>query len=135
MESVKEMMEAGDLVGLRRQLKEKPDLLSMKDDEGYSLLYHANNTDIAQILLDAGASPSLHTAAEKGNSHVVMLLAPLSDVNLVGTSSFLLLQNLAMATKPSSVSGEPWPDSLAQRRQCGDRTGSTGQRRLPHHPG
>ena len=128
MESVKEMMEAGDLVGLRRQLKKKPDLLSMKDDEGYSLLYHANNTDIAQILLDAGASTSLHTAAEKGNSHVVMLLAPLSDVNLVGTSSFLLLQNLAMATKPSSASGEqPWPDSLARRRHCGDRTDPPGR--------
>ena len=128
MESVKEMMEAGDLVGLRRQLKKKPDLLSMKDDEGYSLLYYANNTDIAQILLDAGASPSLHTAAQKGNSHVVLLLAPLSDVNLVGTSSFLLLQNLAMATKPSSASGEqPWPDSLARRRHCGDRTDPPGR--------
>ena len=126
---------------------------------GQTPLHVAATAEIVQILLDAGASVLEDNAGktwmdlaikrfQSGNldhneiakrkriAHdLPRRRAPLSDVNLVGISSFLLFQSLAMATKPSSVSGEPWPDSLAQRRQCGDRTGSTGHRRLPHHPG
>ena len=64
---------------------------------GRTPLHEAINVGIAQALLDAGASPSiqddfgntpLHLAASRGNSEVVMLLAPLSDVNLVGIDFF-----------------------------------------------
>ena len=79
------------------------------NNRGETPLHIAGNAKIAQILLDAGASPftkdkkgntPLHWAAYLENLDMVMLLAPLSDLSLVGTFFFLFSQNHAMATQP-----------------------------------
>ena len=68
------------------------------DKLGRTPLHGADNVGITQMLLDEGASPSiqaedgntpLHVATIRGDLEVVMLLAPLSNLNLVGTFPFL----------------------------------------------
>ena len=70
-------------------------------------MHSTDNVGIAQMLLDAGASLSipdkdgdtpLYLAVLRNNLDVVKLLAPLSDLSLVGTD-LSPLQSLAMATK------------------------------------
>ena len=74
---------------------------------GQTPLHSTDNVGIAQMLLDAGASLSipdkdgdtpLYLAVLRNNLDVVKLLAPLSDLSLVGTD-LSPLQSLAMATK------------------------------------
>ena len=89
-----------------------------QEKDGWTPLHVANNAETAQLLLDAKASLSiqdeegntpLHMAVLRDNSEVVMLLAPLSDLSLVGISPFLLfLQSLALATqgnRPQRIRG------------------------------
>ena len=67
-----------------------------QDKYGQTPLHIAGNAETVQVLLDAGASPSiqnkggdtpLHVAVRQdvARQDVVMLLAPLSDLSLVGT--------------------------------------------------
>ena len=71
--------------------------LDNQDIEGNTPLHRAagSTKGIAQLLLEAGASPSfldcngdspLHLAARKNKSDVVRALAPVTDLNLVGTN-------------------------------------------------
>ena len=77
------------------------------DNSGQTPLHMACNAENAKALIGVGFSVNaqdedgytpLHVAASRANSELVMLLALLSDLNLVCTSSFLFSQNLAMAT-------------------------------------
>jgi ankyrin repeat protein len=85
---------AGDLAKVTALLKEHPELVSSKDESGWTILHWAaieGHKDIAELLLAKGASVNaksndgrtpLHMAAEWGQKDVVeLLLANKVDVD------------------------------------------------------
>ena len=76
---------------------------------GQTPLHMACNAENAKALIRVGFSVNaqdnygktpLHLATSRDNSELVMLLVPLTNLSLVSTFSFLLLQSLAMSTEP-----------------------------------